>query len=189
MSFFGGYVQVVVQWFWSKVSGGMLHKCLVRVWYFPSLLRMSLLEGPKRRWYDRIDPTVVLGALPFKSQVKKVRELKANEGSVKCGCYWVSGAIVALPVESLVEVIEWTWHGRCDPLLWMPWNFLPAGATITAVFSCVYCCFFMWWQRCFKLCTPFCITFIWSVHILDQVLISCYVLIHMHDLFWTWFVW
>ena len=53
----------------------MLHKCLVRLWYFPSILRMTLMAGPKRHWYDRIDSTVVLGALPFRSQTKKVMEV------------------------------------------------------------------------------------------------------------------
>lgn len=66
-------VFVVVRWFWAFVDGSMLHKGINRVLYFPSILRMSLLTGPNRRWYDRIDSTVILGALPFRSQTKEVK--------------------------------------------------------------------------------------------------------------------
>ncbi len=66
------FVGVVVNWFWTTVGGSMFHKGIVRVLYFPSILRMSLMEGPQRRWYDRIDSTVILGALPFRSQTKEV---------------------------------------------------------------------------------------------------------------------
>ncbi len=65
-------IGVVVNWFWTAVDGSMFHKGIVRLLYFPSILRMTLLEGPKRRWYDRVDSTVILGALPFRSQTKKV---------------------------------------------------------------------------------------------------------------------
>ena len=33
---------------------------------------MTLIEGPLHRWYDRVDDTVILGALPFRSQTEKV---------------------------------------------------------------------------------------------------------------------
>lgn len=66
------FVGVLVNWFWTVVGGSMFHKGLVRILYFPSILRMSLLEGPKRRWYDRVDSTVIVGALPFRSQTKEV---------------------------------------------------------------------------------------------------------------------
>ena len=56
-------------WFW----GSMLHQLIARVNYFPSILRLSLMVGPERRWYDRVDGTVVLGALPFRSQTKEVQ--------------------------------------------------------------------------------------------------------------------
>ena len=36
---------------------------------------MILMEGPSWRWYDRIDSTVILGAIPFKSQTKEVHVL------------------------------------------------------------------------------------------------------------------
>lgn len=65
----GSYlVNVVLTW----LDGSMVHKVLVRIFYFPSLLRLSMIEGPKRRWYDRVDQTVILGALPFRSQTKEV---------------------------------------------------------------------------------------------------------------------
>lgn len=66
------FISVVVNWFWITVDGSMFHKSIVRILYFPSLLRLSLLEGPQRRWYDRIDSTVIVGALPFRSQTKEV---------------------------------------------------------------------------------------------------------------------
>ncbi len=64
--------RVFLRWFWYTVYGTGFHKLLVRLLYFPSIGRMSLLEGPNRRWYDRIDDTVILGALPFRSQAKQV---------------------------------------------------------------------------------------------------------------------
>ncbi len=64
--------RVFLRWFWYTVYGTGFHKLLVRLLYFPSIGRMCLLEGPNRRWYDRIDDTVILGALPFRSQAKQV---------------------------------------------------------------------------------------------------------------------
>ena len=66
--FYALFIGWVSTWFW----GSMLHKLLARALYFPSILRMSLIEGPNWRWYDRVDGTVILGALPFKSQTKEV---------------------------------------------------------------------------------------------------------------------
>lgn len=66
------FLGVVVNWFWIAVDGSMFHKSIVRILYFPSILRLSLLEGPERRWYDRIDSTLIVGALPFRSQTKEV---------------------------------------------------------------------------------------------------------------------
>ncbi len=72
MSSFEVVRRVILRWFWYTVYGTVVHKLLVRLLYFPSIGRMCLAEGPNRRWYDRIDDTVILGALPFKSQAKKV---------------------------------------------------------------------------------------------------------------------
>lgn len=65
-------VSAVINWFWVGVDGSMIHRGIVRLLYFPSILRLSLLEGPRRRWYDRVDSTVIVGALPFRSQTKEV---------------------------------------------------------------------------------------------------------------------
>ena len=50
----------------------MLNQMVARMLYFPSILRMCLREGEARRWYDRIDDAIVLGAIPFRSQTKEV---------------------------------------------------------------------------------------------------------------------
>ena len=76
MSFFSTVAhvaQVLLNWFWVTIDGTFIHRGMARLLYFPSILRLTLAEGPKRRWYDRIDNTVILGALPFRSQTKKVR--------------------------------------------------------------------------------------------------------------------
>lgn len=78
MSFFASVAhvaQVLVNWFWVTIEGSWLHRGLARLLYLPSIVRMTLREGPNRRWYDRIDDTVILGALPFRSQTKEVRIL------------------------------------------------------------------------------------------------------------------
>ena len=77
MSFFSSatvFVRGLVNWFWIAVDGTMFHRSIVRILYFPSLLRLSLMQGPHSRWYDRIDSTVIVGALPFRSQTKEVLE-------------------------------------------------------------------------------------------------------------------
>lgn len=43
-----------------------------RVAFYPSLLWGIVTESPTKRWYDRVDTNVILGALPFKSQTKEV---------------------------------------------------------------------------------------------------------------------
>ena len=73
----------------------MLHKLISRVIYFPSVLRMSLMVGPERRWYDRVDDTVLLGALPFRSQTKEVRICGG-------GCGFCVGVPVGVSAVSLV---------------------------------------------------------------------------------------
>ena len=73
---------MVVNWFWVGVGGSVFHQGLVRVLYFPSILRMTLMEGPQRRWYDRVDPTVIVGALPFRSQTKEVTDCEVSEVSL-----------------------------------------------------------------------------------------------------------
>ena len=43
-----------------------------RVAFYPSLLWGIVTESSTKRWYDRVDTNVILGALPFKSQTKEV---------------------------------------------------------------------------------------------------------------------
>jgi len=44
-----------------------------RIVFYPSLLYNVVLErAGRRRWYDRIDNTVILGALPFRSLTAEV---------------------------------------------------------------------------------------------------------------------
>ena len=43
-----------------------------RIAFYPSLLWGIATESSTKRWYDRIDSHVILGALPFKSQTKEV---------------------------------------------------------------------------------------------------------------------
>lgn len=65
--------KVCTGWLARVMYGGPLHKAGVRLLYLPSLARMSFLWGRwKRNWYDRVDETVILGALPFRSQTKEV---------------------------------------------------------------------------------------------------------------------
>jgi atypical dual specificity phosphatase len=46
---------------------------LSRLAFYPTLLYNVLLEqSGVRRWYDRIDETVILGALPFRSMTPEV---------------------------------------------------------------------------------------------------------------------
>ena len=43
-----------------------------RIAFYPSLLWGIATESSTKRWYDRIDTHLILGALPFKSQTKEV---------------------------------------------------------------------------------------------------------------------
>mgnify|MGYP006952295240 CR=1 FL=1 len=44
-----------------------------RVTFYPSLLYNIFMERfTDRRWYDRIDETVILGALPFQKMTNQV---------------------------------------------------------------------------------------------------------------------
>ena len=58
-----------------------------RITFYPTLLYNVMMERyTDRRWYDRIDETVILGALPFQGMTTKVNnfkiiyELKKNFG-------------------------------------------------------------------------------------------------------------
>ena len=47
-----------------------------RVTFYPTLLYNVAMEKiTTRRWYDRIDETVILGALPFRGMTQQVDKL------------------------------------------------------------------------------------------------------------------
>ena len=49
---------------------------VARLLFYPTLLKNVLTESSTRRWFDRVDRTVILGALPFRSQSELVRMSK-----------------------------------------------------------------------------------------------------------------
>ncbi|XP_072929666.1 phosphatidylglycerophosphatase and protein-tyrosine phosphatase 1 [Epargyreus clarus] len=54
-----------------------------RVTFYPTLLYNVLMEKvSSRRWYDRMDDTVILGALPFQSMTKQLIEEENIKGVV-----------------------------------------------------------------------------------------------------------
>ena len=57
---------------WSTLSKKMLARCA----FLPTLMyNMAMVKVGGRRWYDRIDETIIVGALPFKHHVTKVGPL------------------------------------------------------------------------------------------------------------------
>ena len=66
---------------WISVSTEFIMSSGVaaRVFFYPTLLWNVMMQGRNRRWYDRIDTTVILGALPFKSQTKEVKPQHAGK--------------------------------------------------------------------------------------------------------------
>ncbi len=59
---------------------------LGRLAFYPSLVyNMAMEQLASRPWYSHIDNTVILGALPFKSMTKMVRDLFMATHSVH---YW-----------------------------------------------------------------------------------------------------
>ena len=67
-------------WYGSSMSVGQIWS---RVWYFPGVLYNSVfvaLSMGKYRWFNRIDDTVILGALPFRSQTTEVRVFDIGNG-------------------------------------------------------------------------------------------------------------
>ncbi|KAL4713059.1 hypothetical protein ACJJTC_001113 [Scirpophaga incertulas] len=54
-----------------------------RVTFYPSLFYNVMMEKiTSRRWYDRIDDTVILGALPFQGMTRQLREEENLKGVV-----------------------------------------------------------------------------------------------------------
>lgn len=55
----------------------VLKKMFARVTFYPTLIYNVLMEKlTPRQWYNRIDDTVILGALPFPSIATEVSEFK-----------------------------------------------------------------------------------------------------------------
>lgn len=47
---------------------------LARTLFYPTLAYNAVMEKiTSRQWYNRVDPTVILGALPFRSMTEEVR--------------------------------------------------------------------------------------------------------------------
>jgi atypical dual specificity phosphatase len=50
-----------------------------RLSFYPSLLYNVIMEKiTNRNWYDRIDDSVILGALPFRGMTNQVSDLSAG---------------------------------------------------------------------------------------------------------------
>lgn len=60
------FLDMLANLFWMVVA---------RILFFPALLRLAVTE---KLWYSRIDPTVILGALPLRKQMKKVGEIQMD---------------------------------------------------------------------------------------------------------------
>nr|XP_058960311.1 phosphatidylglycerophosphatase and protein-tyrosine phosphatase 1-like [Pocillopora verrucosa] len=60
----------------------MSSSLFARVAFYPSLLWGIVTESSTKRWYDRIDTHILLGALPFKSQTKELVENENVRGVV-----------------------------------------------------------------------------------------------------------
>lgn len=56
---------------------------LARISFYPSLFYNVVMEKfSSRNWYDRIDETVILGALPFRSMTKQVSKEKNESNDI-----------------------------------------------------------------------------------------------------------
>ncbi|GAB6027034.1 hypothetical protein CHUAL_013763 [Chamberlinius hualienensis] len=66
----------------STLKQPLLRTAFARVTFYPTLFYNLLMEKvSKRRWYDHIDNTVILGALPFKTMNSELK-LKERVGGV-----------------------------------------------------------------------------------------------------------
>lgn len=72
------------------VSLAIMSGALARLLFYPTLAYNVLMEKvSSRRWFDRVDGTVILGALPFRSMTKQVRHTFTfdilDQASSMCG--------------------------------------------------------------------------------------------------------
>lgn len=64
-----------------------LRRRILRVMFFPTLLWTLLLHRlmpDQRRWYDRIDSRVIIGALPLKRQLDTLARIEGVTGVINC---------------------------------------------------------------------------------------------------------
>lgn len=53
---------------------GTMSSVLARILFYPTLAYNVVMEKvTSRQWFNRVDPTVILGALPFRSMTEEVR--------------------------------------------------------------------------------------------------------------------
>lgn len=58
----------------SSENSSAMSGVLARLLFYPTLAYNVVMEKvSSRRWFDRVDETVILGALPFRSMTKQVR--------------------------------------------------------------------------------------------------------------------
>ncbi|MEQ2176817.1 hypothetical protein GOODEAATRI_032054, partial [Goodea atripinnis] len=56
---------------------------LARLLFYPTLAyNVAMEKVSSRRWFDRVDETVILGALPFRSMTKQLVEVENVRGVV-----------------------------------------------------------------------------------------------------------
>ncbi|XP_014226644.1 phosphatidylglycerophosphatase and protein-tyrosine phosphatase 1 isoform X1 [Trichogramma pretiosum] len=78
----------------ANVFGGTM---FARVTFYPTLLYNIFMEKVStRRWYDRIDETVILGALPFRTMTKQLVQEENVKGVVSMNedyeLWWLSNS-------------------------------------------------------------------------------------------------
>ena len=82
-------------WFFDKVDKEAfvlsipigLRRQILRVMFYPTLLWTMLLHRlmpDQRRWYDRIDSRVIIGALPLKRQLDTLARIEGVTGVINC---------------------------------------------------------------------------------------------------------
>jgi len=68
---------------WTRSLSGSLYMMFARVTFLPTLAYNVAMERiSQRRWWDRIDKRVILGALPFRSEYTKQLVKDENIGGV-----------------------------------------------------------------------------------------------------------
>ena len=82
-------------WFFDKVDKEAfvmsiplpVRKRLLRIMFWPTLMWTILLHNAmpdKRRWYDRVDAKVIIGALPLKRQLETLYRVERVTGVINC---------------------------------------------------------------------------------------------------------